>query len=215
MCLDLAGARFGFKAGQTVNVGLEGGSLRKPYSLACSPERARESGLLELLVSQDAHGRFAGHLSGLERGSRVELEGPTGRFVLPSVISSHPSVFIAGGVGIAPLRAMIESLLAADQSADVALVYSARTPDDFAFVGQFRRMAQQRKIRLRQTVTRGAGPAWKGRHGRVNPGLLSEIIGKPAATSCFVCGPDALVAEVPLMLRDIGVAPSRIHYERF
>ncbi len=213
--IDLGGASFRFKAGQSVDVGLEGRDLRKPYSIACPPQRVRESGRLELLVSQDARGRFGGHLAGLKRGSRVEVAGPSGRFVLPPGASAHPLIFIAGGVGIAPFRAMIEFLLAEEDRPDITLVYSARTPDEFAFAGEFRRLARQGRVRLRQTVTRGAGPSWNGRRGRVRPELLAELIDTPGVTSCFVCGPDPLVAEVPVMLHDLGVALSRIHYERF
>jgi ferredoxin-NADP reductase len=213
--IDLEGEAFRYKAGQLVNLGLADDPVRKPYSIACSPEYAAATGRVELLVGLDARGRIGGHLAGLEPGALVEVDGPAGEFVLPPRISEHQLVFIAGGIGVAPLRAMIGSALAMEQRPEIALVYSARTDDDFAFDVEFRRMARAGVLRLHQTVTRAAGSAWNGRRGRIDGELLACVVGHAASTSCFVCGPDGLVAAVPPMLRELGVPPARIHFERY
>jgi ferredoxin-NADP reductase len=213
--LDLEGKRLHFKAGQAVMLGLQGEPQRKPYSIACSPEDASATGRLDLLVGLDARGTFGGHLAGMKRGSLVEAAGPSGRFVLPARASAHQLVFIAGGVGIAPIRAMIGSALAMKRRRGIALIYSARTPDDFAFNGEFRRMARRGELVFRQTVTRGLGPAWRGRRGRINRDLIARLVETPASALCFVCGPDGLAADVPIMLRELGVADAHIRYERY
>ncbi len=214
--LDLEGRSFRFKAGQSVNFGLAGeGEPRKPYSIASAPGQTSATGLLDLLVGLDARGRFGGHLAGMTTRSLVAIDGPAGDFVLPGRISARRILFIAGGVGIAPLRSMIGSVQSLERVPEIVLIYSARTPDEFAFIGEFRTMARRGDLRLRQTVTRAPGSAWNGRHGRVDRGLLADLIPSPASTLCFVCGPDGLVAEVPLHLRELGVPPASIHYEKF
>jgi NAD(P)H-flavin reductase len=212
--LDLAGAEFPFVAGQAVMAGSAGQPDRKPYSIACSPAQARESGCLELLVKVDPQGRAGRHFGILETGSAIEVAGPLGRFSLAGAPAPIPLLFIAGGTGIAPLRSMLWSALEGHETRDVTLLYSARTPDDFAFLPEFRRLHAEGRVRLRLTATRGAGQSWTGGRGRIDRDLLGELVER-SSTLCLVCGPDSLVADVPAMLRDLGVPADRIRREEY
>ena len=212
--LDLGGAAFPFTAGQAVMAGLADRPDRKPYSIACSPAQARESGCLELLVKVDQKGRAGRHLGGLEPGLAVAVEGPMGRFTLDGARSARRLLFVAGGTGIAPLRSMMHAALAWDEPPAIAVVYSARTPDDLVFRPELLRLHAESRIRLRQTVTRAAGSDWKGLRRRIDRELLAEVI-EPSSTVCLVCGPDSLVQDVPAMLRELGVPPDRIRREEY
>src|SRR5207247_553817 len=68
--------------------------------------------------------------------------------------------------------------------------------------------------RRRQTVTRASGAAWSGARGRLDREALRELVPDPA-TLCFVCGPPALVAEMPALLNAIGVPRERIRLEEW
>jgi ferredoxin-NADP reductase len=208
--LDLNGHAFDYLAGQAILVGAQGGTNRRPYSIAAAPEDARRDSSLELLVGVEADGQAGDHLA-LDVGAQVDIEGPVGSFTFPSAPDEKRFVFIAGGTGIAPLRAMLRHALAI-RHRGIGLFYSARTPEDFAFEAELRALAQDGDIELRQTVTRAAAPMWTGTRGRFDRAILGELVHDPA-TLCFVCGPPALVSEMPSILRDLGVPPERIRID--
>jgi ferredoxin-NADP reductase len=210
--LDLAGRPFDYTAGQAVTIGTHGLNSLRPYSLASAAEDARRDGWLELLVGVDAHGSPGPHLA-LSPQTSVDVEGPFGAFTFPAEPEERRFVFIAGGTGIAPLRAMLHHALAIPHR-DIGLFYSARTPDDFAFEAELREMARSGTIALRQTVTRANEADWSGARGRLDRAALSELVHDPA-TLCFVCGPPALVAEMPAHLGALGIPRERIRIEEW
>ena len=209
--IELGGAPFDYAAGQAVLVGATGGPKR-PYSVAASPEEAQRAGCLELLVGVDANGTAGPHLP-LERGRVVDVDGPLGSFTFPAAPAERRFVFIAGGTGIAPLRAMLHHALVIPHE-QIGLCYSARTPDEFAYEGELRALAQEARIELRQTVTRTVGNAWSGARGRIGRAELQPLVHDPA-TLCFICGPPALVSEMSALLAELGIERSRIRVEEW
>jgi len=208
--IDLNGRSFDYAPGQAVLIGTHGQAKRRPYSIAAAPEDARRDGWLELLVGADADGLWGEHLV-LEAGGLVDVEGPIGTFTFPAAPIERRFVFIAGGTGIAPLRAMLRHALVIPHR-DLGLFYSARTPDEFAYEDELRALAQSGAIALRQTVTRANDKDWSGARGRLDRAALSELVHDPA-TLCFVCGPPALVAEMPARLAELGIERTRIRVE--
>lgn len=214
MRLDLDAAPFEYIAGQAVLVGVGDAGIRRPYSIAAAPEDARESNAIELLVGVDADGRAGPHLP-LEPGEAVQIEGPVGAFTFPEPVAECRAIFVAGGTGIAPLRAMIRHALFGPPALQtVGLLYSARTPEEFAYEHEFRDLAARGVIELRQTVTRAAESDWTGARGRIDRSTLADLV-HGADTICFVCGPAAMVDDIPRMLTDLGVAREKIRIEEW
>ena len=211
--LDAAGGRLAFSAGQAAMVGLADRAGRKPYSIASPPEALRQDGVLDFLIETEPDGEARPNLEGVRPGSRVAVEGPVGAFVLPRRLPRE-LLFVAGGTGIAPLRSMIASALARPRPPSITLVYSARTPGEFAFLGEWRRLSRQGRIRLFTTVTREADRAWRGRRGRIQQAWIKAFV-RRRHPLCFVCGPEAFVAQLTGMLRKAGVPASRIRRERY
>lgn len=203
-----------FTAGQAVVLGAQGQPERRAYSIAVSPRDAEESGVLEFLMGLGPDGSPGPHLPTLSRGLRLELDGPFGTFTFPAAPPERHVLFVAGGSGIAPLRAMLHEALRANPAVRLSLLYSARTPEDFAFAAELTALKRAGRVRLLCTATRSAGPAWQGARGRISRAELEALVDEPA-TLCFVCGPRALVHEVPRMLRDLGVGPERIRVEEW
>jgi ferredoxin-NADP reductase len=211
--LDLGAQGFPYVAGQAVLIGQHGTDRRKPYSIAGSPEDAARDRCLELLVGVDADGSPGPHLT-LEPQSLVDVDGPFGRFTFPARPEEDRFVFIAGGTGIAPLRAMLRHALN-EPHRKIGVLYSARTPGEFAYEGELQTLARAGRIELRQTVTRDiAQTNWDGRRGRISRADLAPLIHDPA-TMCFVCGPPALVEEMPLVLDELGISRQRIRIEEW
>jgi len=210
--IDLGGRDFRYEPGQAVFIGPHDASDRWPYSIAASPEDAFRDGWIELLVGVDAQGA-TGHGLRLQPGSIIDVDGPVGSFTFPSNPEEQRFIFIAGGTGIAPLRAMMRHALAIPHRA-IGLVYSARTPEEFAFQDELRSLARDGRIELRQTVTRESAAEWVGGRGRIGRAELAPLVHDPA-TLCFVCGPASLVHDTRGLLEELGVARSRIKLEEW
>jgi ferredoxin-NADP reductase len=209
--LDLNGATFAYRAGQAVMVG--GDERRRPYSIASSPEESAEGGFIELLVGVDAEGSAGSHLP-LEPGAMTDIEGPMGRFVFPEAPAERQFLFIAGGTGIAPLRAMLRHALRVPHDG-VGLLYSARTVGEFAYERELRTLAAAGSIELKQMVTREVAPGdWVGTHGRIGRADLMPLL-HSRETLCFICGPGALVEDMLATLGELGVARERIRIEEW
>jgi len=208
--LDLDSHAFDYAPGQAVSIASHGQDNRRPYSMAAAPEDARRDGWLELLVGVNAEGAPGPPLA-LEPGQLVDVEGPLGSFTFPQTPEERRFVFIAGGTGIAPLRAMMRRALRLPHH-NIGLFYSVRTPDEFAYGQELRRLARARAIELRQTVTRAADTEWTGPRGRLKRDALEELVHDPA-TLCFICGPPALVDEMPNVLAALGIPRERIRID--
>jgi len=210
--LDLEGRRLDYAAGQAVIIGSHGQTSRRPYSLASAPADARRDGMLELLIGVDDIGAAGLHLD-LRSGSLVDVDGPLGRFTFPDRPSESRFLFIAGGTGIAPLRAMLHQALTVPHE-HIGLLYSARTPDEFAFQDELRTLARDGKIELRQTITRDSEAAWEGGRGRIGRAELQPLV-HDAETLCFVCGPASLVHDTRGLLEELGVTRERVRVEEW
>ena len=142
----------------------------------------------------------------------VDVRGPAGSFVFPEAPHERRFLFIAGGTGIAPLRSMIRHAVLAGLPGRISLLYSARTPNDFAYLPELRAMARRGEISLSVTATREMPLRWRGARGRIVAPQLSALVDDPE-TLCFVCGPAAMVSEVPPMLQELGIDRTRIRLE--
>ena len=201
-----------YRAGQWARIGPEGAPELTPYSIASAPEEAAQQRRIEFLIKVDANDRWGEGFAPVARGDRIALRGPFGGFTFPDAPDERDFLFIAGGTGIAPLRAMIRHARASGLQGRLRLLYSARTPDDFAYLPELRGMARRQELRLRLTATGGVEDRWRGGRGRIAVSQLAALIDTPA-TLCFVCGPAAMVADVPGMLVDLGIDRGRIRVE--
>jgi NAD(P)H-flavin reductase len=212
--LDLEGQSFPYRAGQAAYLLPRGADKRRPYSIASAPEESAQHGLIEFLV-QTGNGGSSGLSPELIRpGTPVEVDGPVGSFTFPAHPRERHFVFIAGGTGIAPLRSMLWHALLAEPDRRVALIYSVRSPDEFAYMEEFQRLEDDGRIDFRHTVTRGVTEGWTGRQGRIDSSCLDGLI-VPGDSLCFVCGPPSLVGEIPPQLRQLGVGEDQIRLEQW
>jgi NAD(P)H-flavin reductase len=209
LVLDVHNRPLPFVAGQAVLIAAQGALERRPYSIASSPHRTSESGELEVLIAVDESGQAGAHLPRLAPNVLIEIEGPVGTFVFPDDFPGGNVLLVAGGTGIAPLRAMEDTLLRDRPDCHISLLYSARSHDEFAFIDEFREHAAARRLNLHQTVTRDEGTAWIGGRGRIGQAHFEAVLHDPSATLCFVCGPAALVTESVGTLEALGV-PRRL-----
>jgi ferredoxin-NADP reductase len=212
--LDLGPHHLPYRAGQVVLAAPHGQPIRKPYSIAVGPLQADRERAIDLLV-QLTTDPPAPRLTDLARGDPVDVEGPFGLFHLPDRVEQRDLLFVAGGTGIAPIRAMLWHALEAFPGTRVSLLYSARSADELAFRAELRGLADDGRIAMQETVTRETGASWGGRRGRITAEALAAFGCDPASTLAFVCGPSTLVSDAVHLLMGLGVAASRILSEQW
>ena len=113
-------------------------------------------------------------------------------------------LIVAGGIGLAPLRPVIDAILRErEKYADVRLYIGARTPRERLFVDEIEALAVSDDVLVRVTVDR-AGPEWLGRVGIVTQ-LFKTVHGTGTDATAFICGPERMMAATAGVLGDLGV----------
>jgi ferredoxin-NADP reductase len=196
--------RFSFRAGQYANVAFLTKDLLAPHPFSFS---AAPNGRF-LRISIKAVGDFTRRIRHLTPGAFAVLEGPLGAFTLGNPVTQK-FLMVAGGIGITPIRALIESLAADDR--DVVLLYAARTVNDLVFAAELRPLAR----RCHFIVSRAADTDDGYERGRVDSAMLERLVPDLREREAFVCGPPPMMDVVIGALRRLRVSESRIHYERF
>ncbi len=156
---------------------------------------------LELTIR--AAGPATSFLARLRAGASLALRGPLGRPWPIEDAYGRDVAIVAGGIGLAPLRGLLDQVLAErDRFASVRLYLGARTPKDRLFVAEVDALAAA-GLDIRATVDR-AGPEWLGRVG-----IITELFrgAKPtgANVTAFVCGPERMMTAVVDVLADLDV----------
>jgi len=116
-----AGQKVKFAAGQYLQVRMEDGSSRS-YSMA-NPPHENDGAILHIRHVQD--GVFSARVAGLAPGDVLEIEMPFGHVHLPED-DLRPIVFVAGGTGFAPVKAIIDDLMRKRAKRQVTLIWGAR-----------------------------------------------------------------------------------------
>ena len=181
----------------------------RSMSLATSPTRPNlEYGVR---LSQSAWKRA---FQALAPGDEVMVEGPVGHFILDH---HRPAVFVAGGIGITPLKGMIEYATDEDLDIPMRLVYSNRTQEEVAYRDELAELGRSNE-RLRRVLTltrEPEGSSWEGRRGRIDADLLEEASRGLEGAVYYVCGTPGMLENVLEMLGRLGVAEDRVRHEAF
>jgi CDP-4-dehydro-6-deoxyglucose reductase len=188
-----------FRAGQYLDVLLEGGR-RRSYSVANAPLSA---GQIELHVRHVPGGRFSEALFGtLREGALLNIEGPLGRFSYED--AAQPALFIAGGTGFAPIKAMLGQALAADSPRALHLYWGARDEAGIYEQALVRDWAQRH---ARFTLRTAIG-------GFVHERVLEEHADL-GAFAIYAAGPPAMIAAIRESFPARGAQPQRLHLDSF
>jgi ferredoxin-NADP reductase len=209
--LAVNGDSFRYRAGQAAALLIDS-TEATPYSIASAPSETAREGWIEFLVKVDGSTRFGASVDTLTAGTRIDVTGPVGAFTADGVPSGAPMLFVAGGTGIAPLRSMIRQAVDEGHRGPLSLVYSSRTPDEFAYLADLQELSEAGRLALTLTLT-GASDDWLHARGRAGIGHLSRHV-EPGLVA-FVCGPPAMVLEIPAALASLGVTRDRTRTENW
>lgn len=171
-----------------------------PFSLSAAPDG--ES--LRITVKQS--GDFTAHIGDLKPGTRVIIEGPFGVFT-DAARRSGKMLLVAGGIGISPIRALLE-----ETTVDTVLLYRAVKESDLVFREELDSLAFRRGTRVHY-LTGDFRVSPSDRY--LSPDHLAELVPDLSERDAFVCGPPPMMAMVEKNLRRAGVPRRYIHSEKF
>jgi NAD(P)H-flavin reductase/NAD-dependent dihydropyrimidine dehydrogenase PreA subunit len=156
---------------------------------------------LELTIR--AAGPATSFLTRLRPGAELALRGPLGRPWPIDDAYGRDVAIVAGGIGLAPLRGLLDQVLAErDRFSSVRVYLGARTPRDRLFVAELDALAAG-GLDIRSTVDR-AGPEWLGRVGVITD-IFRNARPTGQAVTAFVCGPERMMSAVVDVLGDLDV----------
>lgn len=145
----------------------------------------------------------------LRPGDWVGIRGPYGTAWPVREAEGGDVLVVAGGIGLAPLRAVVRDVLARrERFGALSLVYGARSPGDLLYEPELHEWRSRFDIEVEVTVDRSA-PSWRGDVGLVTT-LFDRVAFDPPTTRAMVCGPEIMMNVVARRLRDSGVALDRV-----
>lgn len=198
--------------------------VTRAYSLASRPEdTGRAVFNIRLAVppaGQEAEippGIVSSWLFSLKPGDGVTASGPFGDFHIQP--TKRDMIFVGGGVGMAPLRAMIHQELGHGTTRHIRYFYGARTAADLFYADEFEELAAKHETFSWTPALSDPAPGdrWTGATGFIHEILAADMRKHPAPEDCeyYLCGPPVMISAVLSTLERLGVEPRAIFYDDF
>ncbi|MFD0522990.1 hypothetical protein [Paractinoplanes durhamensis] len=172
----------------------------QPVLLSAAPDGR------SLRLTAKAIGTTSAGLRQLPIGTRVFAEGPYGAFTAGQRVTDK-TLLIAGGVGITPIRALLED---EHLTGDIIVLYRVRDRGEAVLLGEMNNIASVRGARIHLLT---------GRTGEGNqpfsPAGLAQLVPDIAERDVFICGPSAMTDAVLRSLRELKVPARQQHAETF
>ncbi|MFA6105745.1 MAG: ferredoxin reductase family protein [Patescibacteria group bacterium] len=199
--------KFSFDAGQFAIINfLKWGMLSShPFSISCAPNNDY------LRFTIKSLGDFTNRIKELSPGTGVIIDGPLGTFT-EKKSKTKRFLFIAAGVGITPIAGIIDSLTKKGIT-DITLLYCIRSAAQIPFRAHF----DELPIKTYYLIS-DAGAGYGGKEyisGRLDKDKIKQLAPDYLDCDIFFCGPPNMHDPVTNMLKELGVRPGRLHYEKF
>jgi predicted ferric reductase len=171
-----------------------------PFSLSEAPDGR------SFRITVKAVGGHTRRLATIPAGTRVVAEGPFGAFTA-AVRRREKVLLVAGGIGITPIRALLERL-----EGPIVLVYRVLSDESVVFLAEIDELARRRGFRVEYVV--GDHATSEGRE-LLSPGHLRELVPDLTEREVYLCGPPGMVTAIRRSLLRSGVHRRHLHVERF
>jgi len=197
------GQEFTFESGQFGEYSVFGIG-EAPFCISSSPTRRNH---LEFAVKRV--GRVTNALHRLGVGAEIGFRGPYGNSFPLDYLKGKNLVFIAGGIGLAPLRSLIWNVIDnRDKYQRIDIIYGTRSPADLCFNYDLESWSQDKTIDMFITVDEG-DKDWKGREGFV-PQVLKQVAPSAKNAVAVVCGPPIMIRLTFPVLDKLGFTPEQM-----
>ena len=209
---------FVYEPGQFIEIHLDhpkydDRGIKRWFTLSSSPT---EGDLMVTTRLVEKHSTFKDALFHLEVGDIIGVDGPMGKFILPSD-SSREILWIAGGIGITPFRSQMKFLLD-NQEADrkITLIYSNRTKEDICFADLWESAKSEMPgFQLVETLVEDIPDDWKGETGMVDEAMIKRSVGDITNKVIYISGPEPMVEAFKPLLVSMGANEDSIHQDWF
>jgi ferredoxin-NADP reductase len=209
---DTNGARYEFRAGQHADFvfGSESDNSRT-FSLASSP-LDKEPIMIAMRMRETG---FKTALNATAFGTKFKVSRPRGSFTLHKDVT-RPAVFLAGGIGITPVRSILHWANQERLPHKLYLFYSNREAGDAAFVAELQSMAVQNpNFTLVLTVTGHKTLEWPHEKGHINREMLAPYLLGRNGPIYYIAGPSGMVTAMTDLLHSSGVSDDDMKTEEF
>jgi Na+-transporting NADH:ubiquinone oxidoreductase subunit NqrF len=183
----------------------------RAYSMANS---CSENGLLEFHVRRIKDGVGSNYMCNLTPGQKVIGSGPYGRMQLRD--RGRDMIFVAGGSGMAPIKALIEELFSAPYEGNAWFFYGARTFKDLYLLNKWKEMeSMYPNFRFIPALSEhNPSDPWEGEQGYIAD-VVKRTINNMENMDAFLCGPPIMIETTIDVLSKGGVKGSDIFYDEF
>jgi NAD(P)H-flavin reductase len=148
-------------------------------------------------------------LCAAKAGDLVGVRGPFGTAWPVAQAEGDDVVLVAGGIGLAPLRPVIHTLLAQrDRYGDVTILYGGRAPSELLYLHEVEGWRGRFDVDV-QVIVDAGDAGWHGRVGVVTR-LIPRAVFDPARTTAMMCGPEVMMRFAAAALNDRGLSDDRI-----
>lgn len=202
-----------FQAGQFVWLTLDRSpfSIREhPFSICSAPsDRTR------LAFAIKEAGDFTDRIGTIAVGAPAFVDGPHGGLVLAGR-SACGIVFIAGGVGVAPILSMLRQLRADGDRRPMKLLYGNRVQEQLLYADELEALGRDLDLEIVHVLSEPPA-GWSGAVGQLDAATIERHCGMPDRADWLyvVCGPPPMIDSVEDSLSGIGVPAGRIVSEKF
>ena len=181
-----------------------------PFSFSSSPVKGER---LEFTIKE--LGDFTQMIKDTKPGEAAYLDGPHGLFSIDRYRKAKGYVFIAGGIGIAPIMSMLRSLADRNDRQPLHLIYAYTNWNGLTFREELAHLEEKLNISMTY-VLQEPHPGWDGEIGFVTREILKRNLPEDRASyEYFLCGPVVMKRAVEKNLKSLGVPFARIHSELF
>lgn len=185
---------------------------RRYFSISSSPT---ENEIAMTVKFYNPSSTYKKELVNLSVGNKIIATQVAGDFVLPKNLK-QPLVFIAGGVGIAPFRSMIQYIVDKSLSVDIVLLFTNRTANDILFLETFER-ARVNGVRTIYNLTdvQNLPQSWEGSWGYITDKKIIDLIPDYKNRTYYLSGPQLMVQNFDRALRAAGINQKQIKMDFF
>ncbi len=196
---------FGYKSGQYANLTFlqKGMWFTHPFSFSA------EHNDTYIRFTMKALGDYTKRLGELRPGTRVIIDGPLGLFIEEKA-KNEKLLFIAGGIGITPIRSMIGDIVR--RGKDITLIYAVRTLEDIAFRKEFESLRERQPFPIHYIVSTPT-PGYET--GFLDREKLVRLVPDFYERDVYLCGPPPMMDATIVNLKGLGFKEENLHYEKF
>jgi len=203
-----------FEAGQFFLVRLrdeKGEYVERSYSAA----NYSDGKLIEFVIRIEPHGHMSRIIDTLKPGDSMDIKGPFGRFGFGGLPEDFERlVLVAAGVGISPLRSILQKTFQYDDTYPLQLFYGFRTPADYLFQKELESSVESGRLELFICLSEGTQfPGWEQQAGYVTDFFEGRIFEPSPGTHSLICGPPPMVKSTREKLFAMGHERKQVHVE--